>query len=227
MQHLRRANILLWIAHNKAPDRFVPMLKDFLASGEIIDDHTTIEIAKTVVAARIGASATTSQLIEIITCLDHTKPWEFYAKLWILSKYGSCNDIMSLIESTVSIWVTQELFSRLTAGVFPRFIGSSLQGKFENIIMRVGSRWAQDVLSFHFKISRTTDGFRSVRKFVEAPNKSQPNLLTHAKFLMLLSLLHNKSIAPSAIAQLRARHAFALTDEFYAKIAPPPTPFEV
>jgi hypothetical protein len=45
-------------------------------------------------------------------------------------------------------------------------------------------------------------------------------MISHPKLLMLLSLLNNPDIAPAAVAKLKSVHNWALTDEYYALIAP-------
>jgi hypothetical protein len=193
-----------------------------MSGGDIIDHFTPLQIVQALVSARLNnTDATNGALGRTYELLDHREPWGLYSKLWLFSKYQSAKAIMELIESTVSMWITQEQLSRLVAGMFPRFIQTDYLKKYENIIARVGSRWAQDVLLFHQRLYNSTEGFTSVRPFVQARNNSQPNRLTHAKFLMLLTLLHNRTIAPNAVAQLRAQHQFALTDKFYATIVPP------
>jgi hypothetical protein len=119
-----------------------------------------------------------------------------------------------------STWGSNEHLTRLVAGMFPRFVGSRLQAKFEGILRRAGGFAASSVLQFHNELSNTIDGYTAVRKFIIALNTSLPNRISHAKFLMLLSLLRNGKIAPVAAAKLKTAHAVALTDCFYAPLVP-------
>jgi hypothetical protein len=193
-------------------------------SGYIVDHLAAIQFISSIVSARLEKDQKAVALInEITDLLDQRETWGFYAKAWLISKYGSPEDIMILIESTVSLWVAHELPSRVAAAMYPRFLSTPmLLKKFENIVSRDGSRWAQDVFSFHKGLSTTTLDYTAIKSFIRATNNSVPNQLTHSKFLMLLSLLHNESIAPTAVTDLRGAHSVALTDPFYAAIAPPP-----
>ena len=47
-----------------------------------------------------------AELEKILESLDTSLPWDFYVAAWILSKYGSENDLINLIEKKVSVWVT-------------------------------------------------------------------------------------------------------------------------
>jgi hypothetical protein len=157
-------------------------------------------------------------IYKIIKSLDPTTSWNFYAKAWLLSKYGSDDELMSLIETTVSLWVTQEHLSRLVAGFFPRFIGSKHRAKFEAIVRRAGNAWSTTVLQFHLELITGTKGYTAIRNFLLAKNTSLPNGISHSKFLILLSLLSNQDIAPTAVANLKKVHLRALSDAYYCSL---------
>jgi hypothetical protein len=123
---------------------------------------------------------------------------------------------MSLVESTVSRWVAHEQLSRLVAGLFPRFMDTSDKAKFDAIIRRAGNTWSSSVLDFHRQLAAGTVGYESIRKFVVAGNPSMPNRITHSKFLVLLSLLKNPDLTPTAVGYLKKMHAWALTDHYYS-----------
>lgn len=104
--------------------------------------------------------------------------------------------------------------------MFPRFVGSPLRAKFAAILRRAGGFAAASVTQFYNELSDAVEGYTAIRKFIVAPNTSLPNRISHATFLMLVSLLHNTKIASTAAAQLKTIHAVALTDPFYADFVP-------
>jgi hypothetical protein len=104
--------------------------------------------------------------------------------------------------------------------MFSRFVGSPLQSKFEAILRKAGGFATSSVTQLHRELANTVAGFTAIRKFIVAHNTSLPNRISHAKFLMLLSLLRNAGIAPVAVTQLKTIHAVALTDPFYAHLVP-------
>ena len=217
-----RETLLRWWQHSLAPAKKLDLIRDFVSSTEIVDDKALIDVSVALVAARLPANVRTWRLVEdICNHIDEKTTWGFYAKIWILSKYGSDRELMHVIENTRSLWITEEHLSRLAAGLYPRMINSPLRSKFENTIKRSGNRWCQDVLDFHESLATTPNGFLAVSKFVRAQNPSQPNKITHSKFLMLCSMIANPKIAPNAIKELRLSHAFALKDDYYAMILPP------
>ena len=172
-----------------------------------------------IVAARLPKTKFVADAIcKIINSLSPTTSWDFYAKARLLSKCGSDDELMSLIETTVSMWVTREHLSRLVAGLFPRFIASKHRGKFEAIVRRAGNAWSITVLQFHLGLTEGTIGYTSISNFVLAKNTSLPNGISHSKFLILLSLLSNPHIAPTAVANLKKVHVRALSDAYYSSL---------
>jgi hypothetical protein len=216
-----RHTILFWWRHSTRPSSNLDVLVSYVTKGAIVDDATPIEIANALIAARLPKTpAIQSKLDEILDSLDTNNQWSLYARIWLLSKYGDINRLMKTIEATTSIWMTEEHLCRVVAGMFPRFYGSVLQRKFEAIVRRSANNWSQSVIDFHQQLCVGTSGYTSIKPFVTAGNPSFPNKLSHSKFLMLLSLLQNKSIAPTAVGTLKALHAYAFTDPYYRTLIP-------
>ncbi|MDO9439360.1 MAG: RNA-directed DNA polymerase [Beijerinckiaceae bacterium] len=213
-----RLPLLLWWQHSADPLQKLPLLRDFVISSHIVDHLAFINIAVALVSARLPATLKTELLVlELCESLSHKSKWSLFAHLWIISKYGTPEVLMTLIENSASIWMSDEHLSRVVAGFFPRFIAHPFRPKFENTVRRSSSA-ARSVLEFHIALSTTTEGFTAVKPFISAPNPSQPNRITHSKFLMLASLLNNSTIAPKPILTLRDVHSYALSDGFYACI---------
>jgi hypothetical protein len=169
------------------------------------------------VSARLPkTSFVADRIYEILKNLDEKNSWGWYSKAWLLSKYGTDDELISLVETTVSLWVTQEHLSRLVASLFPRFVHSGHRSKFEAIILRAGNAWSITVLQFHRELSGGTKGYTAIKNFVLAKNSSLPNGITHSKFMMLLSLLNNPDIAPAAVGNLKKVHGRALSDDYYS-----------
>jgi hypothetical protein len=216
---LRQAT-LVWWQNRVAPEAKLHLVSKLFLDGGLVDDGAKMDAAISLVAARLPKNKIVAdEITKIIQSLDTSQPWDFYVAIWILSKYGSVEDLMKLIETKVSVWVTQEPLSRLVAGVFPRFIGTAHEAKFIAIVDRAGNAWSLPVLEFHKRLAAGTIGYTSVKRFIEARNPSWPNGITHSKFLMVLSLLTNRGIAPTAAGYLKAVHTHALSDEHYIELA--------
>ena len=213
---LRQASLTWWQHKADAEDK-LPLIAKLLSEGGLVDDAAKVDIAVAMVAARFPKNPATQVSIKLILDrLEETTTWGLYAKIWLLSRYGTGDELMSVVEKNVSRWVVHEQLSRLVGGLFPRFIGGSHAAKFDAIVRRAGNVWSSSVLEFHRQLEMGTEGYASIRKFVVAGNPSLLNNLTHSKFLMLLSLFKNPSIAPTAVTYLRKVHAWALTDHYYS-----------
>lgn len=219
-----RSNILQWWQHSPNQAAKLDLIRRFVRSHEIVDDHALIAVANALVAAPLPTDRHSRQLLaDICACFDGGTEWGFCTKLWLLSKYGTAAEIMRLIETSFPIWVADEHLSRLVAGMFPRLRDSRQFGKFKALVSKSGNPWCQSVMDFHEALSSTRVGFTSIYKFIRAPNSSLPNGISHAKFLMLSCALRNPFMSASMVMDLRNRHSSALKDETYRRLMPAPT----
>jgi hypothetical protein len=202
-----RAELLRWWQHSMRPEGKLKELTKFVASDEIVDHHALIAVADALVSARLPSTPRTGRFLrEICDCLDQRTGWGLYAKLWIASKYGSTRELMRIVESSVSIWITEEHLSRLVAGIYPRILDSRYLGKFKALVTKSGNPWCRSVLDFHIGLSTTVEGFSAIRKFLSAPNPTLPNKISHSKFLMLCSALKNPYLSTTQLDSLRVSH---------------------
>lgn len=211
---LREALLLYW-QKSASPIDKLPIIRDFIVSGHVVDDLAPIGIAVALVSTRLPSSLKTDFLIqELSHSLNMKRKWSLYACFWIASKYGTPEYLMDLIERTTSVWVVDDYLSRVVGGLYPRFIGHVLMTKFRNIIRRESAS-AQAVVDFHHALEMVPKQYSFVKKFISARHPSYPNLITHSKFLMLVSLLKGGANGPKIGDELRFIHAHALSDPFY------------
>jgi hypothetical protein len=210
---------LIWWRNSKKPSTMLSTIAEIMSSGEVVDHNAIILIANAIVDARLPRTKYVyDQLGKICKNLDRNDIWGFYAMMWIYSKYGSSNTIIALIEKTVPLWSTHENLSRLVAGTYSRFIDRPQFTKFKNILLKVGSRWALDVFEFHEELHTTSYRVKSVEKFILALNPTMPNKITHAKFMMALSIRKNALVPASLIKKLSDTHSEAFGDPNYAPL---------
>ncbi|MGY8679834.1 RNA-directed DNA polymerase [Bradyrhizobium sp. UFLA05-153] len=212
-----RQVLLTWWQHKAGAEDKLPLIAKLLHSGSLVDDASKVDVAVAIVAARLPKNPVTEWMIQLVLGeLDEKTTWGLYAKIWLLSRYGSIDELMSVVEKNVTTWVIHEPLSRLVGGLFPRFLATPLEAKFDAILRRAGNSWSSSVFSFHRQLAIGTAGYASISKFVLTGNPSLPNRLTHSKFLMLLSLLKSTGIKPAATSHLAKVHTWALSDQYYA-----------
>jgi hypothetical protein len=213
-----RKLLLAWWYESVTPEKKLKLIIEFIRSGHIIDHITFIDLAISVVTARLAAITPNRDLIkELCMSFDTKKQWGFYALTWITSKYGTDDELFQVVDKGESVWSTNEHLSRTAASIYPRFIGKVYEPPFVGM-MRRANIWARYAFQFQSSLSSTVDGVTSVKKFVNATNPSLPNRITHPKFLMLAGILKNSAVAPTLTASFRATHSWAPTDQYYSKI---------
>ena len=216
-----RTAILNWWQHQTAPAINLHLATEILQDGFLVDDAGRVDIATALVAARLpDTSYVRSHIKQILVSISSDSIWSLYAQIWIISKYGSVDELMNVVQSKTSVWSNYERLSRLVAGTMPRFLGQPDLPKFRAILRQTSNIATISVLQFHDELSTTTSGYTSIGGFIRAPNKSLPNQISHSKFLMLLSALHNPTIVPTAASHLKSIHSVALSDEYYKQLVP-------
>jgi hypothetical protein len=214
-----RTNILNWWQNTDPSESKLTIAMKYLEKNAV-DHLSIIQLAVSLVNMRIKRSATKDKILkDIIDKIKVAEPWHIYSKLWLLSKFGKSSEIMILIESNVPLWVSHEPLGRLVGAMYPRLATAHVT-KLKNIIEIESATVTRTVLDFHERLASNLHSYTSVAKFIKAPNGSLPNAISHPKFLMLCSALTNHHVAPTASSALRKIHALALSDEFYATIAP-------
>lgn len=214
-----RRLILSWWYEYIKPEDYLGLINEFVVSGHIVDDVAFIDIAVAIVSARLPYNLIVIKLLnELIYSIDIKSDWGFYTSLWLMSKYGTEDELFQLVDHGEKIWLTNEHLSRTAASVYPRFIGTKHELAVVGI-MEKSNVWARQAFHFQLALHKTVEGVTAIRKFLVARNKSLPNQISHSKFLMLASALKNTSIAPALGESLRAAHAWALKDQYYSQIA--------
>ena len=210
-----RLALLQWWQHSATSSEKLTLLNQFVSSSHIVDDITFINLAIAISSARLPANLKTELSIrELCGNIDPKTKWGYYANLWILSKYGSNDELFSIVDKGENNWSTSEQLSRTVASLYPRFVDLPQKAPFEGMLRR-SNFWVRSALEFEISLTTTVSGLTAIKPFVTAPNPSLPNRITHSKFLMVLGLLKNPSIAPTAAKALQSVHSYALSDGFY------------
>ena len=210
MPSLRSSALSWWRNAARKPESKLPLIVEFVETG-VVDHAAMLEVAVALVGARLQKSKVVSENLQrILNLMDPQLPWGFYGGSWLLSKYGSADDLIRLIEKTVRLWATEEYLSRMVGGLLPRMMGSGLRSKFEAINRRQGNVWSQTVLQFHTSLRDDPKAYQAVSKFILAPNPTLPNKISHSKFLMLVSVLNSPYLDEAIIEKLKKAHNVAL-----------------
>jgi hypothetical protein len=193
---------------------------DYLESDHATDDASYIDFSNYLVdstcqfdqnaLARIGALLERLRLRKTDNML--------YSVLNVLSKIGDVALIDKVVDATYDYWKSDTFNGRLIGSFCPIVSGTSYENKYKNIIGRSRNIGAIDVFAYLKRTADNRDGFMAVRKIIKAPNDSFPNRISHAKFVVLHSVLHGHAVSDPEKLELRQIHRGAIRDPYYACI---------
>jgi hypothetical protein len=101
-----RQTAFVWWQNGAAPGVKLPLIAKLFVEGGLVDDAAKMDATIAIVSARLPNSKfVTDQIKIVLDNLDQKSLWGLYAKIWLLSKYGTADELMHLIETTASLWV--------------------------------------------------------------------------------------------------------------------------
>ena len=74
------------------------------------------------------------------------------------------------------------------------------------------------VFDFHAGLRTSIPAVRAVQNFLKAPNPSSGTEISHAKTLMILSVIQNDSLTKLERAKLVGNHGVMMSDAYYQQI---------
>lgn len=94
-----RQTTLLWWQNRLAPEVKLPLIAKLFKEGSLVDDAAKMDVAIALVAARLPNTKTVKDEIKnIVSALNQKQPLDYYAKAWLLSKYGTPDELMIILE---------------------------------------------------------------------------------------------------------------------------------
>jgi hypothetical protein len=190
----------------------------YIAEEHYVDDVSWLDFAKTMVSARMPAEAYIYAELEKLFLFDSkTDFFEFYAKIWTLSKYGHAQHLNSALKNSFDIWATEEAAGRLVGGLSPIFYQDEMIGDLRTLLEGANNKAGLEVLYFHQSLRESQRTYKAVRAYLTALNPSLPLQISHPKFLMLLSLLQGFTISDEERTKLIKLHHRAFSDGFYSQ----------
>jgi hypothetical protein len=194
------------------------LLETVLRDAQLVDDASFVHAAhylnETVVTTRRGVDASIASIIESMP----DSYFGFYGRVWLLSKYGSREDIFELVRGSRA-WQEDPWLGRLVGGLYPLFIRSRGEARFRQLIGACENPDALRVYNFHDDLRRDLSAFDKSFQFLRAPNPSKGTGIMHSKFLLLLSALANGAAPPARKAALVSAHSRPWADVYYRNLA--------
>ena len=191
-------------------------LVTFFESSHCSDDNSIFATAKVFVDWEIQAgSAKRQDLVKLAFDTAATSVPNFIASLWLLAKYGSSEEISTLIESNISRWQHSNFLSRQIAATLPKIRECKV-----------------NFLTKTFTDNGQVDSLRIIENLDQLRN--HPSLpkdvllyLKHgikpikvyplAKFLIVIDILKNQTLDSDLRQKLRDEILIRINDPLYVK----------
>jgi len=215
-----RDSVLTYLAARPLDAKSLSVVEAFLEFPEIVDDVSYLAAVSALVEMRTPSRPASKPAIDrIVGNLEQNGSWCIYSALWLLSKYGSPQEILEFLQRQRTKWSTDQTLGRLVGGLYPRFINSDQRSIFESIIDRSGNLESTSMLRFHQRLNVDRRAAISVRPYISSPNPSRSTGITHSKFLVMLNVLQNAEISEVYKTTLVARHRAVWRDAYYRPLA--------
>jgi hypothetical protein len=188
----------------------------FLTIGAVVDEWAYMEGADALVHCEVASKAHANEAISAL--VDHLAANGFFgvcAALWLISRYGEATRVYQILSRTRTVWESDAWLGRLVGGLTPIFCGTAEEGAFRNILKAAKNPGAEEVMHFHDRLRTDPKAVAGVKNIIMAVNPSKRLGITHAKFLMLLSILGNSSISAGGKRRYIHAHRLAWRDAFY------------
>lgn len=196
----------------------IDRLTEFLRSGEAVDDMVFILSINAMAQTRFRRRFTNAQFSALRLALKGSQPSMLFSRLVLVSRFDTFSLLWSEISSTVQSWSRQKFLSRQVAGLAPLFFGTAVWADFSALVKRWSGDEGMSVFEFHEKLRTDAAVVKGVWAFLKANNPSSGTETTHAKALMILSVVQNDSLTKLSRAKLVGSHPTMMSDAYYQPI---------
>lgn len=197
-------------------DRF-QSLASYIAEEHYVDDVSWLEFAKAISARIPSEEYVHDELGKLFLFDSQTDFFEFYAKIWTLSKYGQADHLLVALKNSINLWSNDEVLGRLVGGLTPIFYQDGLSDEFISLLHGSANKAAIEIFQFHRALMQDSATYKAVRAYLREQNPSLPSKISHPKFLMLLSVLQGHTISDAEHQTLIKIHHTAFLDGFYSQ----------
>lgn len=214
---LRKELLSAWSKSGVSKNQ-IDRLTDFLRSGEAVDDMVFILSINAMAHTRFLRKFTNAQFSGLRLALKGSEPSMLYSRLLLVSRFDTFSLLWSEISNTVSIWSRHKFLSRQVAGFAPLFFNTVRWDDFSSLVRRWAGDEGMSVFEFHEKLRTDPSTVKGVRNFLKANNPSSGTETSHAKALMMLSVVQNNGLPKIQRAQLIGGHPTMMSDVYYQPI---------
>lgn len=211
-----REVIISYLTSRTLTTNKLQLLLKYLFRSRIVDDSSLLNLAEALVEANIRPMAEVRTLIPLVVSRLQGRGFAgVYSAIWLASKYFDYESLYQLLKNTSDTWRSDPTLGRLVGGMRPLFINTRRDSDFRTLILKTKNRSAEEIYIFHERVRADPTAVKAIRSIVIAPNSSKKLGITHAKWLILLSVLSSATVSDSQKALYINAHKAAWADRFY------------
>jgi hypothetical protein len=193
------------------------MLDRFVRSGFALDDIALCQIAKLITNWGISLNSTLIARARRLATEVYDRsflrrsPFYLVFSLWLLTKYGTPNQLARMLRRTREVWENSDHLARQVAAACARFRQPSVRNEFYRFIRGRGLLAAEAVIRDHRALRRLPHPVpKDVRGYIN--NGKNQTIFGLHRVLIALTVLRNRSLPRAYRRQLRDEILQYLTD---------------
>lgn len=193
----------------------IDRLTEFLRSGEAVDDMVFVLSLNAMAHTRFGRKFTNVQFSALRSALKGNQASMLYSRLLLVSRFDTFSLLWSEIQATSSVWSRHKFLSRQVAGFSPLFVNTSMWEEYATLVRRWSGDEGMSVFEFHERLRNDPPTVKGILAFLKAVNPTSGTETTHAKAMMMLSVIQNDNLTKLLRAQLVGCHPTMMSDAYY------------
>jgi hypothetical protein len=211
-----RESVFNYICRSPLTPARAKVLANCVNSKLFVDDAAIVELANNLVETSIVRRQKIHGIItQIMEELNPQLYFEFYAKIWLQSKYDTLEKLIDTIENYRNTWIADDRLGRLVGACRPLFVDTPEYDLYSRMLIRSQNPGFHTTSKFQEMLATSANTFNAMFKPLAFPNLSKGTGITHAKYLCLLSALSNKNVPTQRLSKLTENNKSIFKDVYY------------
>ena len=157
-----RESVFSYLSRNELTASQAKVLASCACSGHLVDDASLVDLVNNLVETKIKSERGHGESIgNIIDYLDNKSYYGVYSGIWLRSKYGDPLDLLEFVDSSESVWISDNWLGRLVGGIAPLFMETEYEHEYKERINHSRNAGVREAYKFHAQLSSDLSTFRA------------------------------------------------------------------